>query len=373
SDDVATTITLSAENSLLDFRPEPDTTTAFFASQTSIRRVTSAALAQANLSVNDVGYVTAGLRVERNGALGNSTVSTLPMVGAAAVRDYGPLTLKVRSAYGRGIRPPTTAPRETSLYDPRHEARLTSLAPEEQSGIETGLDLFVGHSLGLQVTRFDQRAAGLIQRVAYVSTDQRSGSSGRGGPGPSPSPYPVPAEDRHIDYLLQNVGEITNRGWELRGDVNVSSLALGATFSTVDSRVQRLARGYIGDLRVGDRMLEVPARTASLTASWLGTAWTGSMSASRSWDWINYDRIALAGAFSNSTQTDAQLVGRELRNYWLHYSGVTRLRATLSRSVYRGLSLTVGGDNLLNRQNGEPDNVTVVPGRTLTFGLRANL
>ena len=373
SDDVGTTITLSAENSLLDFRPDLDTTSALFASQTPIRRVTSAALAQANISLNDVGYVTAGLRLERNDALGTATVSTLPMVGVAAVRDYGPLTVKVRSAYGRGIRPATTAPRETSWYDPHHEARLTSLAPEEQSGIETGLDLFVGRSFGVQLTRFDQRASGLIQRVAYVNAGNRYESSGRGGPGPSPSPTPVSPEDRHIDYVLQNVGEITNRGWELRSDVNFASLALGATFSTVDSRVQRLARGYIGDLRVGDRTLEVPARTASLTASWLRTSWSGSVSASRSWDWINYDRIALAGAFSNSTQTDAQLVGRELRNYWLNYSGVTRLRASFARSVYRGLSLTVGGDNLLNRQNGEPDNVTVVPGRTLTFGLRANL
>ncbi len=93
--------------------------------------------------------------------------------------------------------------------------------------------------------------------------------------------------------------------------------------------------------------------------------------ASRSWDWIDYDRIALAGAFSNSTQTDDNLVGQQLRNYWLRYSGVTRLRASLGRKLFRGLSFTLRGDNLLNRQHGEPDNVTVVPGRTLSFGLRA--
>jgi iron complex outermembrane receptor protein len=95
------------------------------------------------------------------------------------------------------------------------------------------------------------------------------------------------------------------------------------------------------------------------------------VAASRSWDWIDYDRVALAGAFSNSSQADAELVGQELRNYWLKYSGVTRLRASLGRSLYRGLSMTLGGENLLNRQHGEPDNVTVVPGRTLSFGLRA--
>jgi iron complex outermembrane receptor protein len=43
----------------------------------------------------------------------------------------------------------------------------------------------------------------------------------------------------------------------------------------------------------------------------------------------------------------------------------------VGRNLYRGLSINLGGENLLNRQHGEPDNVTVVPGRTLTFGLRA--
>ena len=80
---------------------------------------------------------------------------------------------------------------------------------------------------------------------------------------------------------------------------------------------------------------------------------------------------SLAGAFSNSTQTGAALVGQQLRNCWLQYSGVTRLRATIGRSPFRGLAFTLSGGNPLGRQHGEPDNVTVVPGRTLSFGLRA--
>lgn len=243
------------------------------------------------------------------------------------------------------------------------------LSPEEQSGIEAGLDVFLGRTLSVQVTRFDQLASGLIQRVAYVAYDSHN-------QGPSNGYYPPPQqpigpEDRHIAYALQNVGEITNRGWELKSDVNVGSLALSGTFSTVDSRVRRVARNYIGDLRVGDRMLEVPAKTGSFSAAWAGGGWNTFVVASRSWDWIDYDRIALAGAFSNSTQADAQLVGQQLRTYWLQYSGVTRLRASLGKSLYRGLSFTLSGDNLLNRQHGEPDNITVIPGRTLSFGLRA--
>jgi iron complex outermembrane receptor protein len=43
----------------------------------------------------------------------------------------------------------------------------------------------------------------------------------------------------------------------------------------------------------------------------------------------------------------------------------------VGRNLYRGLSINVGGENLLNRQHGEPDNVTVVPGRTVNLGVRA--
>jgi iron complex outermembrane receptor protein len=246
---------------------------------------------------------------------------------------------------------------------------MLDLSPEQQSGTEMGVDLFVGKILGLQITRFDQLASGLIQRVAYVDYNERGGKPPAGGE--YATSQPMNPDDRHISYLLQNVGEITNRGWELKSDVNLGALGLSGTFSTVDSRVRRVARAYVGDLRAGDRMLEVPGTTGSLSASWAGAGWSSSITASRSWDWIDYDRVALAGAFSNSTQTDAQLVGSELRNYWLNYSGVTRLRASIGRALYRGLSFSVSGENLLNRQHGEPDNVTVVPGRTLSLGLRA--
>jgi outer membrane receptor protein involved in Fe transport len=375
ADNLATTLTFAGENSLLDFRSQPETasiqTTGNTPVSSVVRRWTSAAVGQANISWRDAGYLTGGLRVERNDAFdSNRTVSVLPMIGAAVMRDYGPLTVKLRSAYGRGIRPATTPIRETSWFDPRREARLLDLAPEEQAGIETGMDVFIGKTFGVQLTRFDQLASGLIQRVAYTTTS----------PIQAPTPeseyretneQPYPPQDRRIAYVLQNVGEITNRGWELKSDLNLASLTLSGTFSTVDSRVKQVAAGYIGDLRVGDRMLEVPARTGSVSAAWMGGGWTSSIAASRSWDWIDYDRVALAGAFSNSTQADAEMVGQQLRNFWLKYSGVTRLRASVGRTVFRGLSLNVSGENLLNRQHGEPDNITVVPGRTLSLGLRA--
>ena len=378
-DILESTFTLSAENSWLDFRSQGETTstqgtTAPVAS--IVRRMTTAAVAQANFAWRDAGYLTAGLRLERNSSLGaTSTYSALPMLGVAGVRDFGLVTVKLRSAYGRGIRAATTPIRETAWFDSRR-SQLIDLDPEQQSGIEAGMDLFVGRTFGLQLTRFDQLASGLIQRVAVTYDQYTEGTGSREAPGGRGPDASLPSQsyapgDRHIGYVLQNVGEITNRGWEVKGDLQLSALTLTGTYSTVDSRVRRVARSYLGDMQIGDRMLEVPARTGSLAASWLGAGWSGSLTASRSWDWIDYDRVGLAGAFSNSTQSDAQLVGQQLRNYWLQYSGVTQLRASLSRSLFRGLSFTMNGENLLNRQHGEPDNITVVPGRTLSFGLRA--
>jgi len=367
-DGLATTVTFAAENSLLDFRSHTDTTSqSSVALASAVRRWTSAAIGQANFSWKNSAYLTGGLRMEQNTTLQNLNISVLPMLGAALVQDYGPVTVKLRSAYGRGIRPATTPVRDAGWFDPRR-AMMLDLEPEQQSGVEAGIDLFVGKSLGVQLTRFDQVASGLIQRVAYVASDERGGGQDAGYLPPSQLGA---AQDRHISYLLQNVGEISNRGWELKTDWTIGALSLGGAYSTVDSRVRRVAPSYLGDLRAGDRMLEVPASTASLVASWTRGGWAGSMAASRSWNWIDYDRIALASAFSSSAQPDAHLVGNELRNYWLRYSGVTRLRASISKMLFRGLSFTMSGENLLNRQHGEPDNITVVPGRTLSLGLKA--
>lgn len=177
---------------------------------------------------------------------------------------------------------------------------------------------------------------------------------------------------RRIAYELQNVGEITNRGWELEGTATTGMLSVGATFSSVDSRVQKLAKGYTGDLRTGDRMLEVPARTFGLNAAITQKRWFTAWSVSRASDWVNYDRIALAAAFANESHQLREFWGSQLRTYWRNYDGVTRVGGNLGYNFGRGLTFTVRGENLLDKQQGEPDNVTVLPGRTVTAGLRVS-
>lgn len=325
-------------------------------------RSTSGVSALASTALLDRFFVSGGLRVQ--GATGAGAV-TIPMVGGAWAAARGSVTLKLRAAYGDGVRWPQTTARQAFVEGVRPGTAVAGLTPERQSGVEGGFDLMVGHALTLQVTRFDQTASGLIQWVS-VPGDSSGGGSGSGGGGGEGS-----GGGRRIGYEFQNVGEITNRGWEIQGSLVRGALSLIGTVSLVDSRVRRVASGYTGDLEPGDRMLQVPARTMSLTATWSGARWSGSVTAYRAEDWINYDRLALARAFRVDSDPSRDLVGPALRPYWLVYSGITHLRATAAWSLGPRLALTLSGDNLLNRQTGEPDNVTVLPGRTLSVGLRA--
>jgi iron complex outermembrane receptor protein len=293
-------------------------------------------------------FATSGLRVERNDGLAatNGLVS-LPMLGGAAVHDFGPLTTKLRAAYGKSIRPAGSVVRASALA--RQAIVQGALAPEEQSGIELGLDASVGRALTVRVTRFDQNAYDLIQPVAITS-----------------SLLPTPTTNGRLLYALQNVGEISNRGWELESSVAAGQLSATGTLALVDSRVRKLAASYSGELQQGDRMLGVPARTLSLTTAWTAPRWSASFTVARASDWINYDGIGLAIASARQP-----VVRSALRDYWRDYRGVTRLDASASRLLFSGISAILTARNLLDVQRGEPDNLTVLPGRTLSAGIQA--
>jgi iron complex outermembrane receptor protein len=338
--------------------PEPGEPWAREGTEELVRwRHDSGALAQVSGAWRNTLFGTAGVRLERNDALGGAgELSTLPMLGAAWVRALGANELKLRAAYGRGIRPPSVPARENLRVDYHGPTTGVVLEPEAQSGFEFGAELYLKRGASFQLTRFDQRASGLIQDVvADFQTTTRDGRA-----------------ERHVRYVPQNLGSITNRGWEMQGRWRGGPLSLTGALSFVDSRVRSVAPGYAGDLREGDRMLAVPARTAGLTAEWAGDGWTGALTASRAWDWINYDRAALATAFAHPGADPRGFMGEALRAYWRGYNGSTNLRATGSRQVAPRVWFVATGDNLLGRQLGEPDNVTIRPGRTLTIGIRTS-
>jgi iron complex outermembrane receptor protein len=358
----AATVTVSAEHSMV--RDRTTSQAGFGASQTHAAsgpvsitelRSNTGVTGQVSAGFRDAVFVSGGVRIERNsGPAGVGDLATLPMIGVSAVHAFGPATFKVRSAFGRGIRPVQNASRVGMLMGYGGSLLGTPLEPEQQSGTEFGADAFIGARISFHVTRFDQRASGLVQPVgvaARVQTDS--------GP-----------RFRHIGYELQNVGGITNRGWELQGAVTEGPWSLATTFSQVDSRVARLGMHYTGDLRTGDRMLEVPSHTFGLNAGYAKGRWSASWAVSRASDWINYDRIALLEALSNDGTSEKPLVGSELRSFWTSYDGVTRMSARLGVNLARGMLFNLNAENLLDQQRGEPDNITVLPGRTLSAGLR---
>lgn len=380
SDDAPGTLTLGVEHSVLRQASTytmrtPGAAGQFPTANDTLRESwnhNTGLISQVSMSWRDAIFATGGLRLERNDAFsGSNRYPLLPMAGLAVVRSLGAVEVKWRAAYGKGIRPPQTPARAAASgyannlgYNgspvPGVGSVLPALDPEVQSGYEGGVEVYFGHVLSLQLTRFDQQVTGLIQNVA-VAVDT---FAARGG-----------GFDRRVRYQLQNVGEISNTGWEFQGNLAQGPFTLAGSISSVDSRVRTLANGYLGDLRPGDRMLAVPARTGSLLFSFMGDRWFASLGATRAMDWINYDRLSLATAFAQSngySMKDKDLTGANLRTFWTAYNGDTHLRLTGSRDLSRGISLLLTGDNLLGGQLGEPDNVTIRPGRTITAGLRAS-
>ena len=94
----------------------------------------------------------------------------------------------------------------------------------------------------------------------------------------------------------------------------------------------------------------------------------------RAADWVTYDRAAIASALEATDDRARALEGAQLRAFWARPAAVTRVRAgaavRLASPLASPLVLLVNGENLLNVQRGVPDDGTVIPGRTLTVGLR---
>lgn len=356
------TLTVTAEHTFL----RQDADSALYGPGSS--RSSTGVGARGDVALWDRLFLTGGLRAEHNGSLEAAGLTLLPMLGGSWLASVGPLDVKLRAAYGKGIRWPDLAASQGQWKTLEERFQELRLGPEVQSGVEGGIDLSLGRAFKLQVTRFDQTASGLVQRVTFPAGGAERHGNGYHCPGGS-CVSGLEADGR-MRYLIQTVGVIANRGWELQSSFERGPLALNGTFSLVDSRVQRLAEGYSGDLREGDRMLGVPSRLYGLSAIWTAPRWSATIGMRGAADWMNYDAISLARALSGPDASD--LAGPALRAHWRRYDGIPHLRVSLARSVTRDLTLLVSAENLLDHQLGEPDNITVQPGRTFSVGFRAS-
>ena len=282
-----------------------------------------------------------GLRGEHNSTFGTGCgTAWSPMLGASLVRDIGRVSAKLRAAYGRGIRPPPPSARRALATREYRQLPNSALAPEAQSGVEAGAELYFSRVVSLSFTAFDQQADGLIQHVL-------------------PSPRTAPRS-----VQLQNVGRISNRGMELAGELHWAVLSAEASFATVASRVEALSPSYTGDLRVGDDVPEVPdwSGAASVTArvrrlsAFVGATWLGPWTG---YDWLGYYRALAAGEPAPA-----------LRDHWLLYRARVRPQLSLSQQVSDRLDWFTRVDNVTNEQHDTRDNLQVAPGRTVWVGVR---
>jgi iron complex outermembrane receptor protein len=296
-------------------------------------------------------FATVGVRSERVQLReGRTEVVGLPSFGITGVQRWGAWSVRPRVAYGRGLRAPPNAviiggvaPPEpgTGGIDPR-----TRLRAETQRGVEFGIDLARANRFSLRVTRFDQLAADLVAPV--LVTD-------------------VPATPAAV--TPQNLGQITNRGWEVEGAARWGATTWEAWVALQDSRVRRLADDYAGELQVGDVPLEVPRRAMGASVQWVLGRVTTSASISAVGPWINYDAATLLDAV-RTDQPRRPLPS--LRAFWVRYPEVVNGDVSLAWAFSHG-SAYVAATNLSNVQTAYRSNAIVTPGRTWRAGLDLRL
>ncbi len=295
---------------------------------------------QVKVDVARALFLTAGLRGERNSTFGEDYgTAWSPMLGAALTRDVGGSTLKLRAAYGKGIRPPAPSARQAISTVKFRQLANPQLQPESQSGVEGGVEWYLGDRASLSVTAYAQNASGLIQQVIVN-----------------------PETEQAIQY--QNVGRIANRGLEIEASSRVGALRAAVTFAMTSSRVRALSSTYSGDLAVGDHVPEVPGTSGELSLNWrrgrlelsAGTTFIGK--------WPGYDWAAYYGSQAGDTlATTATSYRREYPSLVKPFVGVTR-------SFGDDLEWFGRIDNLTNVQRNERDNLQITPGRTVSVGVR---
>jgi outer membrane receptor protein involved in Fe transport len=301
---------------------------------------------QAQLGLQEHFYITAGLRAEDNATFGRDFgLAWAPRVGLAYVTEIGRFTVKARSSYGKGIRPPPQGTRDASVTPDAVLAANPLLAPEVQKGWDAGAELYYGGLLSLKATRFDQRAEDLIDQVLI-------------DPGTTPP-----------TYQYQNVGRVKNRGWELSlsaAPVNWVSVDGSYTFTT--SRVLEVSPTYSGDLRIGDQLLGIPRHTFGLAARFrLGRA-NAALGMTHVSSWTETDLIALVGSIYGG-----QPPRPSGRDYWITYPGFAKYSFNLSYEISPRIYSFLSVDNLTNNYAYERSNVDAVRGRLTVGGLRVRL
>ncbi len=298
--------------------------------------------AQAQLAIHDVLFFTGGLRAEHNTNFGDSLGTPVsPRFGLSFVQEVASVTLKLRSSWGRAIRPPNPGEKLGSKSSAVIYLANPTLGPERQQGWDTGVDAIFGNRGSLSVTYYNQTAENLIQLVRF------SGDT-------------VPTNQ------FQNIGGVKNTGVEAEGALQFGPAQLKGQYGYARARVARLAPNYAGDLRIGDQTLITPTHTAGASLS--VAPFRGASVVAR-WtyvgSWNQYDDFALFRCFAGTGPCRPAS-----RNYIIAYPGFVKMSATVSQQITSVASGFISVDNLTNNHAFELTDFSPVMGRMTMAGLR---
>ncbi len=304
------------------------------------------AFAQTRLRLGSQFILSGGGRAERLSSVGpRQGLVWASMIGASWNRAIGETRLRVRAAWGRGIRPPEPGMSVSRTTSTVHQIANPDMAPERQRGVEGGGDVFFANGAFLKVTAYEQYATDLLQQVSRRVLTGMADS-----------------------YQFQNVGVVRNRGLEFETGWSGSRWSLASTLHVPRSEVRSLSPRYTGELRPGDRMIEVPelAGSAHVRATSGGDRprWSAEVGATVLGPYTGYDWLLLA-RIERGQATRRDLV----RDYWMRYPGVVRPYLVASTRLRGDMRAFLRVDNPANNAALIRDNLSAPLGRTVLMGL----
>lgn len=285
---------------------------------------------QAEFGYRDKLFVTVAARVDediRNAGGGNDK-KFQPRTGLTYVIEQGEATVKLRGQWGRTFKPPINQKPmlgSSSWYPtvPEYVPNF-DIGPEEKVGWDAGVDLSWRGLGSFSVTRFDEEGRSLIMPVALDAEA-------------------VPPLQQY-----QNVGVVSNKGWEFELNLQRGIFSLNGNLTLIDNRIEHLSDVLIndpyGDYNEGDRRVGVPDYTGSVTAS--VDVWGGTISANAYW------------------------LGERPKNYGGYLPELKRVNLRAEKPISDWVTLLARIDNVLRDQDSDRSDTTVAPGRIFMVGAR---
>lgn len=252
---------------------------------------------QARVRLGDHLVLSGGSRAEWLSSVGaHQGASWASSAGASWSQPVGRATVRLRGAWGLGLRPPEPGMSRAMATTTIAQLPNEMLSAETQSGIELGAELHLPAGSTFRVTWYDQAADDLISQV------------------------PIRVKDVAVkQYQFQNVGAISNRGVEFEASLPLGPLAFTGMAYFTTSEITRLATTYTGDLEPGDPVPEVPEAVGSAALRYAVGGFSAELGASWLGKWIGFDYRAVVAAAAG--QTPVRLSDRE---YWVEYPSVLR-------------------------------------------------